>query len=322
MDPLVSVVIPTFNRAHLIRRALDSVLAQTYKNLDIIVVDDASTDDTEVVIRSYEDSRIRYVRLEHNRGGSAARNVGLRLSKGEYIAFLDSDDEWVADKVRRHLDVFQAHPECHIVYSAVKTVYPDGSVFVRHLDGPEGRIFDRLMVRNVVGPTSAFVIKRECFERVGGFDESLPSSQDYDLWLRLAKHYQFKKISEPLVVYHWHGNQISTNMEAKWRGMLAILEKYRDDLRMYPFAHAEKHYRLGRFLLNHGHMSEGRRHLARAVSIYPWRLRYAAFWGLSLLGSQSFSYVQSLLTTVRWGRSIARWGRSTSSAHSYTSREG
>lgn len=306
-NPVVSVIIPTYNRAHLIERALDSVLAQTYENMDIIVVDDASIDDTEAVVRRYSDSRIRYVRHDQNQGGSAARNSGIRLAKGEYIAFLDSDDEWVPEKVQRHLDVFQTHPEYHVVYSAVKNVYPDGTFRIRQHDGPEGEIFDQLMVRNVVGPTSAFVIKRECFARVGGFDESLPSAQDYDMWLRLAKHYRFKRIPEPLVIYYWHGDQITKNVEAKWHGMIAILEKYKEDLRkMHPTVTADRHFRLGKHLVDAGHPVEGRGHLLRALRMYPWRPQYTMHLALSFLGPRGYSYLRAMRRTARAGLSSKR----------------
>src|SRR5688500_9781977 len=109
-NPIVSVVIPTYNRAHLIRRAIDSVVAQTFADWELIVVDDASKDDAEGVVRSYGDSRMRYVRHDVNKGASAARNTGLYAAHGEFVAFLDSDDEWLPEKLASQVELFRANP--------------------------------------------------------------------------------------------------------------------------------------------------------------------------------------------------------------------
>lgn len=292
--PLVSVIIPTYNRAHLLKRAIDSALAQTYENLEVLVIDDASSDETEYVVGSYRDPRVRYFRHCTNRGGSAARNTGLQLARGHFVAFLDSDDEWMPEKVERHLEVFRKHPEYDVVYSAVRDVYPDGSFRIRHHDGPEGQIYDLLLVRNVVGPTSAFVVRRECFEKVGGFDESLRSAQDYDMWLRLARHFKFKCIREPLVNYYWHGDQITSNVEAKKQGMLAILKKYEFDLRRtHPSVVADRYFRLGRFLVVAGQVAEGRKYVFRALRICPWRPKYALHLLLTAFGARPYLLLRS-----------------------------
>lgn len=306
-NPLVSVILPTYNRAELLKRAIDSVRAQTYENLEILIIDDASSDDTESIVRSYRDARIRYIRHSSNLGGAAARNTGLQLARGHFIAFLDSDDEWVPEKVERHIEVFQTYPDYDIVYSAIRQVYPDGSFRISYHDGPEGRIYDLLLQRNVVGPTSAFVIRRTCFERVGGFDESLPSAQDYDMWLRLARHYKFKCIREPLVNYYWHGDQITGNVEAKKHGQLAILKKYESDLRQsHPSVPAEHYFRLGRLLVAAGQVTEGRTYILYALRLYPWRLKYLMHLLLSLLGHRSYQLLRSLRKKRRFSSTLLR----------------
>lgn len=297
---MVSVIIPTYNRAHLLGRAIESALTQTYGRLEVIVVDDGSRDNTREVVATWQDRRLQYIRHERNKGGSAARNTGIRMAKGDYIAFLDSDDEWVPDKVARHLQEFGEHPQHAVVYSAVCHVFLDGTQEVTGADGPEGWIFDKLLVRNAVGPTSAFVIKRASLEQVGGFDETLPSGQDYDLWLRLAQDFTFKRISDPLVIYHWHGDQISTNIDAKARGHLALMEKYEDEIAsLGPRVEAEWHFYAGSFLCRAGDVRAGRQHLVRSVWNHPSQLQYAIYLASWLPGTRIRQGILSLNRTMR-----------------------
>lgn len=293
-NPLVSVVIPTYNRAHLLGRALKSVLFQTYEHLDVIVVDDASTDNTEEVLASFRDRRLRYIRHERNKGGSAARNTGIALSEGEYIAFLDSDDEWLPYKVEKHLRVFSEDPGCGVVFSAHIEIDRHGLTRVHRDMGPEGWIYKDLLVSAVVGTTSAVVVKRECFETAGLFDETLPSCQDWDMWIRIAKNYRFRRISEPLVRYYWHGNQISTNFEAVYKGHLAILQKYKEEImKLGSWALARHYLRLGHCLRNAGFMKEARRYYLRAMLEWP-RPVPIAYFAVSLFGHAGFDKARKI----------------------------
>lgn len=296
--PLVSVIIPAYNRAHLLGRAIDSVLAQTYPHLEIIIVDDASIDHTKELVDSYQarDNRIRYLVHERNKGPSAARNTGLAAATGNFIAFLDSDDEWLPERIERHIEVFDRHPDCHIVYSPMKWVYSDGTTRVVGTDAPEGRVFEQLLLGNVVGNPSACVIRRECFEKVGGFDEDLRYSEDYDLWLRLAKHYSFKKIPEPLVLYYRHGDQLSTKgLKSKIDATYALLAKHKEDLdRQPPTVVAHWQYTLGRLLLATGQGTEARTHLATAFRLAPWRLHHSLFLAIAVFGPRAYLWLKTL----------------------------
>lgn len=181
-SPTVSVVIPTYNRAHLVGRAIQSALNQTHQDFEIIVVDDAFTDNTEEVAKSFNDPRIRYIRHEQNRGGSATRNTGIKVSRGEYIAFLNSDDEWSPEKLGKQMLLFS------IVSENIGAVYYDGygqaDGYARRSTNSllrTGRVYQDLLQGWYLDSTSLFVLRSDVFEKSAMFDETLPSFQDYDL---------------------------------------------------------------------------------------------------------------------------------------------
>jgi len=228
-NPTVSVVIPTYNRAHLLGGAIQSVLSQTYQDFELIVVDDGSTDDTEEVVRSFSDERLRHIRLEENsRTAAVPRNTGIKIATGEYLAFLDSDDEWLPQKLEKQVKAFEeASPKVGIVYTGMwwirdneKTYLPFSSVIQK-----EGNIGKELLKRNFVWGSVALV-KKECFNRVGMFDEKLSYGEDCDMWLRVSKYYDFKLIDEPLVAAYYTSSSMSANPTAVSRGVILFIEKH------------------------------------------------------------------------------------------------
>lgn len=197
---LVSVIIPTFNRAHLVQRAVASVLDQTFPDYEIIVVDDGSADDTERLVVSRFGPLVRYIRHSTNKGVSAARNTGIRASDSQLIAFLDSDDHWLPEKLAAQLAFLKANrdiPACQteeIWMRNGRRILPRK----RH-QKPSGDIFERSLKLCLVSP-SAVMLKRSLLDEVGLFDESLPACEDYDLWLRIGCRYPVGLIREDLVI--------------------------------------------------------------------------------------------------------------------------
>jgi len=233
MPPTVSVVIPVFNRPAALRRAIDSVLGQTFQDFEILVIDDGSTDHTAASVAEVTDPRIRLLRHERNRGGSAARNSGIRASSAPYVAFLDSDDAWLPTKLQRQLEVFERSKNEHLalVYTGAEWVFPDGRVRW-HIPSRELDLTRALLTENVVGETSVGMVRRNALEAIGGFDESLPSCQDMDLWLRISEQFEANVVPEALVrvMKTDKGDRISTNVVHALRGRELFCKKHREKM--------------------------------------------------------------------------------------------
>jgi O-antigen biosynthesis protein len=230
--PKVSVVIPVFNRPEAVRRAIDSVLAQTCQDFEIIVVDDASTDSTPTVLAAFADPRIRLIRHERNRGGSASRNTGILASSAPYVGFLDSDDEWLPNKLERQLAVFEAAPDdVGLVYAGAERVWEDG-VVSRDVPRRDPDLTRTLLLDNVIGETSVGMVRRSVLDQTGGFDETLPSAQDLDLWLRICERFDAVPVSEILVrvMKGTDSDRISADIPRTVLGRELYGRKHRDKL--------------------------------------------------------------------------------------------
>ena len=208
--PLVSVIIPTYNRGWTIKEAIDSVLAQSFIDFELMVVDDGSTDNTSEILDSYRDD-IKVLSQENN-GVSAARNRGVATASGIFIAFLDSDDLWLPEKLSSQVDFFNSNPDALICQTEEIWVRKNMRVNPkkRHKK-PWGMIFEPSLDLCLVSP-SAVMIKRSLFEEVGVFDETLPACEDYDLWLRISCRYPVFLIDTPLIIKRGgHFDQLSAS---------------------------------------------------------------------------------------------------------------
>ena len=209
--PLVSVVIPTRNRIDLLRRAIKSVVNQTFTDWEIIVVDDASIDKTESIMSEIKSGKIQYIRLHNKSGGAVARNTGIKNSKCNLIAFLDDDDEWIPEKLQKQIDCFEYDKQLGLCYTGRKTVRKGNLIFgigrnYSFRYPPEENQFKAIMTDNFIGITSSVMIPRTILEEINGFDELLPCLQDYDLYIRIIKKWNAAGINEPLVLYHFDGS--------------------------------------------------------------------------------------------------------------------
>lgn len=201
MHPLVTVIIPTYNRAATIRRAIDSVLGQSYKELELIIVDDCSSDNTVQIVHSYCDKRINLICLPQNGGANAARNMGISAAKGEYIAFQDSDDEWLKDKLAVQMDYINITGKkvcyCqHTLITETKRISIPEQTNQKEIY--EEKISDVLRKRNVIS-TQTLVIHKEVVEKIGMFDETMKRLQDYEFVIRICQKYNIAYINQSLV---------------------------------------------------------------------------------------------------------------------------
>ena len=240
MLPLVSAIVPVHNRAWCIRRSIESVLAQDYRPLELIVVDDGSTDDTPRLLgeiaremTEYVESKAGGIALrilrQDNRGVSAARNLGIRAARGSLIAFLDSDDEWLPQKTSRQTADLLAHPGMR--------VHQTGETWVRRgrrVNPPQrlrkraGDLFEQSLDHCAISPSAA-MLRREVFDEVGLFDETFPACEDYEMWLRITCRHEVGLLDEALIVKHGgHADQLSFTVEALDRHRIRAIVKILD----------------------------------------------------------------------------------------------
>ena len=259
MPPEVSIIIPTYNRARLLARALTSVIDQTFQDFEIIVADGSSTDNTKEVALSFG-QKVRYFNEEHTGSPASGRNLGLRNASGEYIAFLDSDDIWLPEKLKMQINYFKSNPEYGILYSNTAIIDENGKTTGKLLIGKghadEGRIFKSLLRKNFI-PTHTVIMKREVFERIGYFNEdpSIKGAEDYEYWLRASLQFDIGYMDMPLARYRIHtGGASSEDISAAGprqnvlRHLLGEGYEFRSDItdqihRLY-FSTARYHWRL------------------------------------------------------------------------------
>jgi len=290
----VNVVIPTYNRAHLIRKAVQSVLDQSYQDFEIIIVDDASTDNTEEAVRSLKDERIRYIRHEKNKGAGAARNTGIRAANGEYIAFQDSDDEWLPEKLEKQMKVFEnAPPEVGVVYTGFWRIEKNKKNYIPSswIIQKNGNIHKELLKGNFIG-TPATLIKRECFKKVGLFEEYIPAREDWELWIRISKYYEFKYIPEPLMIsYYTSGSVNEKSIIASINILEFIINKHYKNFAKHKKILSKHYFNIGFNLCSIGYLSKGKKYLIKAIKIYPLDIKYSLMLIISVFGQKALSTV-------------------------------
>jgi glycosyltransferase involved in cell wall biosynthesis len=221
----VSVIVPACNYARYLSEAIDSALAQTYEPLEVIVVDDGSTDETAGVLAEYA-NRIRVIR-QRNQGVSAARNSGISAARGEYIAFLDADDSWHPRKLELQMARFDADPALELVHCGAESFDAEGRRVQAWRDGMEGRVALNMLRFDgaIAAPGSNIVASRRVAEEIGGFDTRMTVSEDWDFCYRVAARYEIGFAGEALVRYRIHGSGAHRNIPAMEKGMLLALQK-------------------------------------------------------------------------------------------------
>ena len=268
----VSVIIPTFNRSNLISRAIKSVLNQTFKDFELIVVDDGSTDNTEELVQSFHDTRIIYIK-QKNQGPASARNTGILKSRGEYIAFLDSDDEWVPSKLKNQIKLFQNSRMKNLGFVGGKTLGINlQGKFVKITKAyQKGCILKECLNRELKPPfinSNTAMIRKSVLNEVGHFDENLIYNEDTDLWIRIAKKYNFDMVNE-VISKTYKGYKINRITIKIAQNKEYLLKKHRITYSLYPKIYAKQLSLLASQYFIRRNILKGRRYCLESIKLSP-----------------------------------------------------
>lgn len=226
---MVSIIIPTYNRGRLIKKSIDSILNQTYTNFELIIVDDNSDDNTEDIVKAIDDKRIRYVKQNENIGANKARNLGVEISNGKYIAFNDSDDEWLPNKLELQLDKL-IKTNSDLVFCSYNRYDGERRMIVPNVEIDSKTIFRDLLRGNLIS-TQTILVKKQCLLNQK-FDETLPRFQDWDLVIRIAKKYKIEFVDIPLVNVYVQEDSISKSSVKAKIALDIMRKKYIEDLKL------------------------------------------------------------------------------------------
>jgi glycosyltransferase involved in cell wall biosynthesis len=328
-SPKITALIPTYNCDRYICETVESVLAQTYLIHEIIVVDDGSTDRTEEVLARFA-GRIRYVR-QANAGPPTARNTGLALVTGDWVGLLDSDDLWAPNKTELQVNYLRDHPSCSVVYTDMKTFDARGIVeqsvkISRNLKMPSGRIFPQIFAETLF-QTSSVLIRKSCIDEAGGFDTSLCMGDDYEFFMRMARHYEFGYVDEPIVLYRQHprqgtrtwGKQLQQGDPWEFLVLKRIVDQYPQVFEELGTACVHHRLSMPYFALAYACMAEGdhanaRKLMRGALRYWPNNPAYLRCYLMTFLGSRTLRNLRSVLERIRgtsddieMEKSKARW---------------
>lgn len=305
--PSVSVIVPTYNTLSYLPEAIGSILNQTFEDFEILLVNDGSTDQTEEWVKRLTDSRIHYI-YQKNQGLSAARNTGIRLAQGKYIALLDADDRWAPTKLAKQVAYLNVHPEMGMVHTWVSFIDGQGTSTGRiWKTQAEGWVLPQLLHRNDVAVLSVLV-RRECFETIGEFDTQLRSLEDWEMWLRLAASYPIGILQESLAEYRQLPGSMSRNCEVMEASFKQVIEKHFALAPANLQSMRDRSYGAAYQCLAWKAIQVTRPNLALAGSYYRLALRHDVGIFLTLDGLKLLLSIQvrRLLTPARYDQLLTR----------------
>lgn len=299
-QPLVSIVTPVYNAGKFLAETVESVLAQTHENFEHLLVDDSSRDSSAQLMRELarRDERIRLLFLEENGGPARARNRGIEASSGEFVAFLDADDLWAPQKLARQVTAFDGRPELGIVGTNGRIIDEQGRRLTQCFAADKirrGKVsLPEFLLKGVPLATSSVVVRRECLEHCGLFDEVYRVCEDYELWMRILQFYEVDILDEELLYYRRHGNNISSStINSRYYKILVYENQVLPQLDSYPDETASLRLRLqemytsyGKMLVKTGRVDEGHAYFDKAIALKQ----------SSLVSMRAFFYKKFLLT--------------------------
>ena len=304
-NPTVSVIIPTYNRVHFLGETIQSVLNQTYRDFELIIADDGSTDNTEQLVKSFGSDRIKYIQLKKNSGSSAVpRNTGLKAATGKYIALLDSDDTWLPDKLKLEVNFLDTHPSIGLVYSDYTYFGSRGSSEKTGFESKlpvSGFVLKEMFLNNPI-ISDTVLVRKLCFEKVGLFDESIVQCGDLDMWLRIAVCFEIGYVDVPLARYRLHeknrhletGNSLIGEITTRKKCLESspfLLDEIAPEM-MY-----QKYYRhyqaLGNWYLNIGIPLKAREPFWKYLRLYPYDPVAYVSWLITFLPPCLVSWIRT-----------------------------
>jgi glycosyltransferase involved in cell wall biosynthesis len=324
MRPKVSVIMPVLNGERYIDEAIESIIAQTYQNCELVLVDDGSTDSTyERVKRFLPKLAIRYVRHESPRGIAASMNDGVRNATGDMISFLDHDDTWLPEFLEAQVSYLEQHPDVGMVHSDFRTIDPDGNVLeesvarCRQRKRPSGSVFRELFLDSFIVGNSV-LIRKECFERLGMFEESFRWG-DYHMWLRIARHYRVDYVDKVLTSYRQHPTQSTRTVATSRPDQDSVAMQAIDKLLT---ANPDIRSELGDALIRRrraalyfdlayswhlaGDFRSARVCLRRAIAVHPFDLRFYVLYAACLLPQSQTAALRTAWRRIRGRHSLGR----------------
>lgn len=296
--PIVSVIIPTYNRANLLSRAIKSALSQTFQDFELIIVDDGSTDNTKEVVEKFKkkDNRVKYIWQENSGGPASPKNKGIKASKGEYIAFLDDDDEWFPEKIEKQLEIFENSKDKNIGIVACNAldVFEDSKTIKEYKikETKEEKYLPMILNGCLIHSSSSVVVKKNIFKKVGYFDKKLKTADDYDMWIKILSKYNFDFYPHPLFKYYIHGKNISFNesISLKKEQKCIILKKHKDLYDKYPKIYSNKLRYIGNRYIMLGKKRKARKILIKSIKNNPLNFRTYFSFLLSFLNVCIINY--------------------------------
>jgi glycosyltransferase involved in cell wall biosynthesis len=293
--PRVTVIIPTYNRSELLVKAVSSVLDQSFGDFELLVIDDCSPDDTRSKIEGIGDSRVAYFRNPENKGVSGSRNFGIERSRGEFIAFLDDDDEWLPGKLEKQVKVLDESPSnVGLVYTGTLSVdLTTGELIETTIPRYKGNVLNDLAFLNFI-PTSSVLARRECFTRIGLFDENLSYGEDFDLWIRISTEFLIDYIQDPLVIHKDHPQTTTANYKKVAVNVKRILDKHSALFVSNKKGLSNYLLMMGTAYCFDGNQSEGRKAIMNAIKASPFDLRLYYNLALTLIGTGMYRNIKRL----------------------------
>jgi len=285
----VSVIIPTYNRADLLPRAINSVLNQIFQNFELIIVDDGSTDNTRQVVEEFQkkDKRIKYIWQENSGAPAKPRNTGIKNSQGEYIAFLDHDDEWLPQKLEKQLEIFEKNHQNNLGFVGCNNFIIKEDKIQEYKTPKYKNILPEILEKCFIRSCSGVIIKKSVLNKVGFFDENLKTGDDWDMWIRtIINGYSFDFVDKPLFKYYIHSENISApkNIKKVIADENYILEKYKKYYEQNPKFYSNRlRYTGTRYILAKD-LKKGREYFKKSIKLNPLNFKSYSRFLFSLLG--------------------------------------